>query len=85
MGRGLWTTTAIMNSRMPLRILLNGEPRDLDGPLTVSTLLAKLGIDARLVAVEVNRRVIRRAQHEATDVPDGAEVEIVSFVGGGRA
>ena len=74
-----------MNSRMPLRILLNGEPRDLDGPLTVSALLAKLGIDARLVAVEVNRRVIRRAHHEATDVPDGAEVEIVSFVGGGAA
>jgi thiamine biosynthesis protein ThiS len=74
-----------MNSRMPLRILLNGEPRDLEGPLTVAALLAKLGLDARLVAVEVNRRVVRRAQHEATAVPDGAEVEIVSFVGGGGA
>ena len=74
-----------MNSRMAQRILLNGEPRDLEGPLTVATLLANLGIDARLVAVEVNRRVIRRAQHEATPVPDGAEVEIVAFVGGGAA
>jgi thiamine biosynthesis protein ThiS len=74
-----------MNTRMPLRIILNGEPRDLEGPLSVAALLAHLGIDARLVAVEVNRRVIRRAQHDATPVPDGAEVEIVSFVGGGGA
>ena len=72
-----------MNSRMPLRILLNGEPRDLEGPLTVAALLHHLGIDARLVAVEVNRRVVRRAQHDLTPLPDGAEVEIVSFVGGG--
>ena len=70
---------------MPLRILLNGEPRELAGPLTVAALLAHLGIDARLVAVEVNRRVIRRAQHADTAIPDGAEVEIVSFVGGGCA
>ena len=72
-----------MNTRMPLRILLNGEPHELEGPLTVSGLLEKLGIDARLVAVEVNRRVVRRAQHAGTQVPEGAEVEIVSFVGGG--
>ena len=72
-----------MNAGRPLRILLNGEPRELEGPLTVSALLAHLGIDSRLVAVEVNRRVVRRARHEATAVPDGAEVEIVSFVGGG--
>ena len=74
-----------MKSRMTLRILLNGEPRDLEGPLTVAALLEHLGIDARLVAVEVNRRVIRRAQHEVTALPDSAEVEIVSFVGGGCA
>ena len=72
-----------MNTAMPLRILLNGEPREFEGPLTVSELLQKLGIDGRLVAVEVDRRVVRRASHAATAVPDGAEVEIVSFVGGG--
>lgn len=72
-----------MNTAMPLRIVLNGEPREFEGPLTISELLQKLGIDARLVAVEVDRRVVRRASHAATVVPDGAEVEIVSFVGGG--
>ena len=42
-----------------------------------------LGIDARVVAVEVNRTVIRRDRHDQTIVSEGAEVEIVSFVGGG--
>jgi sulfur carrier protein len=66
-----------------MRILLNGEPRDLPGPQTVRALLDRLGIDARMVAVEVNRTVIRRDRHDETPVPEGAEVEIVSFVGGG--
>jgi sulfur carrier protein len=66
-----------------MHILLNGERRELPGPRTVRALLEELGIDARVVAVEVNRTVIRRAQHDLTLVTDGAEVEIVSFVGGG--
>ncbi len=66
-----------------VKILLNGEPRALAGPTSVQNLLADLGIDARVVAVEVNRKVIRRAQHAETVVSDGAEVEIVAFVGGG--
>ena len=66
-----------------MHILLNGERRDLPGPRTVRGLLEDLGIDARIVAVEVNRTVIRREQHDRTVVSEGAEVEIVSFVGGG--
>jgi thiamine biosynthesis protein ThiS len=66
-----------------VHILLNGERRELPGARTVRALLDELGIDARVVAVEVNRTVIRRAQHDRTLLTDGAEVEIVSFVGGG--
>ena len=66
-----------------MHILLNGERHELPGPRTVRTLLEDLGIDARVVAVEVNRTVVRRERHAETPVPAGAEVEIVSFVGGG--
>lgn len=66
-----------------VQILLNGDRRELPGPLSVRALLDSLSIDARAVAVEVNRAVIRRHDHEKTMVTDGAEVEIVSFVGGG--
>jgi sulfur carrier protein len=66
-----------------VRIQLNGEPREFERPLSVAELLDRLGIDGRTVAVEHNRLVVRRAKYTETMVEDGAEVEIVAFVGGG--
>jgi thiamine biosynthesis protein ThiS len=66
-----------------MQILLNGERRELPGPRSVRDLLVDLGIDARIVAVEVNRVVVKRERHADTLVTEGAEVEIVAFVGGG--
>jgi thiamine biosynthesis protein ThiS len=65
------------------RITLNGDPYEVDAPLTVSALLARLEIDSRRVAVEHNLIVVRRAAYDATLVRDGDQVEIVNFVGGG--
>jgi thiamine biosynthesis protein ThiS len=66
-----------------MRITLNGEPTDLPGPLSVQALLERLDIDPRLVAVEHDRVVIKRAAYATTMVVEGSEVEIVAFVGGG--
>lgn len=66
-----------------MRIRLNGDPHDVDGPLTVAELLAKLGIDGRRVAVEHNLVVLKRAAFDLTRIEEGDEVEIVNFVGGG--
>jgi thiamine biosynthesis protein ThiS len=63
--------------------LLNGESHDLSSPVTIQTLLERLGIDSRRVAVERNLVVVRRALYETELVSDGDEVEIVNFVGGG--
>ena len=64
-------------------ITLNGEPYHLDGPVSVSTLLAGLAIDGRRVAVEHNLVVVRRALFDTTTIREGDAVEIVNFVGGG--
>ena len=64
-------------------ITLNGDPYEIDGPLTVSELLARLDIDPRRVAVEHNLIVLKRAAFDATAVDAGDQVEIVNFVGGG--
>jgi thiamine biosynthesis protein ThiS len=66
-----------------MRILLNGEHREVPGPCSVRALLDYLGIDPRTVAVEVNRLVIKRDRQADAMVTDEAEVEIVAFVGGG--
>jgi thiamine biosynthesis protein ThiS len=66
-----------------VQILLNGEPFELEGPVSISSLLAQLDIDARRVAIEHNLVVLKRAAFETTSVREGDHVEIVNFVGGG--
>jgi thiamine biosynthesis protein ThiS len=66
-------------------ITLNGEAYQIGGPLTVSALLERLGIDSRRVAVEHNLLVVRRASYGTTLIRDGDQIEIVNFVGGGAA
>ena len=66
-----------------MTIILNGDPVEVGGPLTLSALLAQLGVDARRVAVEHNLNVIKRPNYETTEIQEGDQVEIVNFVGGG--
>jgi thiamine biosynthesis protein ThiS len=73
----------VQSSKSAVRITLNGDPYDLDQPLSVQELLERLNIDARRVAVEHNMVIVRRAAFASTLVGDGDTVEIVNFVGGG--
>ena len=66
-----------------MTIRVNGEPVEIAGPVTISTLLATLDIDPRLVAVEQNVTVIKRAQYDSVMVNEGDEIEIVRLIGGG--
>jgi sulfur carrier protein len=66
-----------------MRIQLNGEPYELDRPLSIAALLERLEINPLTVAVEHNQVVVRRARYADTMLEDGSEVEIVAFVGGG--
>jgi thiamine biosynthesis protein ThiS len=66
-----------------MTIQLNGEPFELEAPVTVAALLARLGIDSRRVAVERNTIVVKRDTYDSTVVSERDEVEIVNFVGGG--
>ena len=68
---------------MASQILLNGERRDWPATVTVTAVLGQLGIDPRMVAVELNRVVVKRANYGTTPVSAGDELEIVAFVGGG--
>ena len=81
-----WRSTLNRFLRWPavsLRITLNGEPYDLDEPLSVADLLARLSIDPRRVAVEHNLVILKRPRFGETLIQEGDQVEIVNFVGGG--
>ena len=64
-------------------ITLNGEPHELDGPLSITDLLTKLSLDPRRVAIEHNYAIVRRSLFADVTVHDGDRIEIVNFVGGG--
>lgn len=66
-----------------IQIVLNGERKNVPAGLSVLELLSHLTIPADRVAVEVNRQIVRRNHWEALPIVDGAQVEIVHFVGGG--
>ena len=66
-----------------LVITLNGEPYELETPLSVADLLTRLSIDPRRVAVEHNLAILKRHLFADTIVHEGDRIEIVNFVGGG--
>jgi thiamine biosynthesis protein ThiS len=66
-----------------IRIQLNGEDRTVAAGLSVAELLRELDIAQDKVAVELNRQIVRQPQWATMPVEDGAQLEIVQFVGGG--
>ena len=65
-----------------LTICVNGERQSLAQPVTVAMLIQARGPRPPF-AVEVNKRLVRRAEFEATALREGDQVEIVTLVGGG--
>jgi thiamine biosynthesis protein ThiS len=68
---------------MPFQIIVNGEPRMAFEGLTVLGLLEQLQIDGARVAVELDRRILKQPLWADTQLHNGAQLEIVQFVGGG--
>ena len=66
-----------------MEIQLNGEKREVPDGLTVSALLAHLGLNPARVAIERNLEILPRAAWPTTSVTAGDRYEIVQFVGGG--
>jgi thiamine biosynthesis protein ThiS len=66
-------------------LTINGESRDFPDGITLAALVAQLGMKADRVAVELNLEIVSRPQWEITVLKNGDKLEIVHFVGGGRA
>jgi sulfur carrier protein len=64
-------------------IQLNGEPRETAAGMSVTGLLAELGLNAGRVAIEYNLQILPKAKWGATQIAQGDKLEIVQFVGGG--
>jgi thiamine biosynthesis protein ThiS len=72
-----------VNQAMPISISLNGEPHSAQEGETILELLRELQIEPERVAVELDRRIVKQPRWGETQLQEGAQVEIVQFVGGG--
>ena len=68
-----------------MKLLVNGEPRELPEGTTVPALLEALQVVPERVVVEVNLKILKRAEQAGAVLQEGDQVEIVHFVGGGAA
>lgn len=91
--RALWDTPssadavreflAVLPRDESVAVTINGEQRRAPAGTTLARLLESLGLDARAVVVEHNRRIVRQGALEQTPVEGGDAIELVHFVGGG--
>ena len=66
-----------------MRVVLNGEEREIPDGLTISGLVEHLKLNPDRIAVERNREVVPRAEWAVVRIQEGDRLEIVHFVGGG--
>ena len=66
-----------------MKVIINGQPRTVDDQASIASLLEHLGLPARQVAVELNRRLVPRSDHGAQALHEGDHLEVVTLVGGG--
>jgi sulfur carrier protein len=66
-----------------MTVTINGTPREIEAPQTISSLLDALGLAGKPAVVELNREAISPRDHATTDIPDGSVIEIVTLAAGG--
>jgi thiamine biosynthesis protein ThiS len=66
-----------------MKLEINGEMRQVPACSNIRELLENLGIKPDRIAVELNRRIVRRNEWEGTALRELDRLEIVQFVGGG--
>jgi len=64
-------------------VTVNGAARRFEAPLDVASLLERLEMVGKKVAVERNGEIVPKSAHARTLIGDGDQLEIVVAVGGG--
>ena len=66
-----------------MKLTVNGEEREVTGPMTVLGLVESFGLAPQKIAVERNLEIVPRSAYGDVALRDGDRIEIVNFVGGG--
>ncbi len=66
-----------------ITIRVNGQEHQFEPPLDVASLLQRLDLAGKRVAVERNGEIVPKSEHGSTMLAEGDRLEIVIAVGGG--
>lgn len=66
-----------------MKLIVNGESRDLPEGTSVEALVAELGLAKAACAAEVNKKLVPKRERAGVTLRDGDVVEVVTLVGGG--
>jgi sulfur carrier protein len=66
-----------------IHVTVNGARRRFEAPLDIRSMLEKLDMAGKKIAVERNGEIVPKSAHANTIVADGDRLEVVVAVGGG--
>lgn len=66
-----------------MRVTINGKDETIEDGITVAAYLQHAGLGATPCAVEINKRLIPKREHENATIEEGDTIEVVTLVGGG--
>jgi sulfur carrier protein len=66
-----------------MQVLVNGAALELPDDSSVSTLIERMQLAGKRLAVEINGEIVTRSLHAQTRLHDADRVEIVQAIGGG--
>ncbi len=72
-----------MFAAIMVSVFVNGQVQQVEVDSTVADLLARLKMNPKFLAVELNRQVVPRSEHVRTKLAADDQLEIVTLVGGG--
>ncbi|ANE53934.1 sulfur carrier protein ThiS [Methylomonas sp. DH-1] len=67
-----------------MKILVNGDSREIGENATVADLIAELGLAGKRIAVELNKEILPFTQHATQRLQADDRLEIVQAIGGGQ-
>ncbi|SHG10720.1 sulfur carrier protein [Microbulbifer donghaiensis] len=66
-----------------MQIFINGEAKNIEGPVDLNSLLRKLGYSGETFAVALNGEFVPRVSYLRTEIHDGDTLDVVAPVVGG--
>jgi sulfur carrier protein len=66
-----------------MKIIVNGEDKEFEENITLSSTLEKLSLVGKVMAAAVNMEIVKQGAWDNYVLKDGDTLELLDFVGGG--